>query len=131
MLETLKKIGLDWKSFVIGVLATLLAFTVLTNPPLTAQDSDQTKNLGDVIVSSITVTNSEGQAVFVAYADSVGNGGMMVRNRTGMPLALVRNVRENNRDTGLIYCNGVGLWGPNGKVNTLMNSDGMQFIRGQ
>lgn len=131
MLETLKKIGLDWKSFVIGVLATLLALTVLTNPPLTAQDGDQSKNLGDVVVSSITVTNSEGQAVFVAYADSVGNGGMMVRNRTGMPLALVRNVRENNRDTGLIYCNGVGLWGPNGKVNTLMNSDGMQFIRGQ
>jgi|GEM_PF-6213408 len=133
MLKKMQDIGLDGKSFLIGVLATLLAIALFTNPSVTAQNSDQSQsqNLGDIEVNSITVTNSQGQAVFVAYSDSAGNGGLMVRNRTGMPLALVRNVRENNRDTGLIYCNGIGLWGPEGQVNTLLNSNAIQFIRNQ
>ena len=127
MKSVMKK--LDIKSALIGVLSTLLIITIFYFQSLNAGPQDQPSGQnGNFVVRSLTVVNAAGNPVFSLAADSTGNGVMVMRSGNNKPMVLMRSVEENQVETGVIYCNGIGIWGSGGKVNTLINANSIQHL---
>jgi len=122
---------LDVKSLIIGVLSTILVLVLFYIPRINAEPQEQQQGSqqdGNIVVRSLTVVNQQGNPVFQLSADSTGNGVLVLRNRNNVPMVLMRSVQDNQSESGMIYCNGLGIWGEGGKVNTLINANKIQYL---
>ena len=120
---------IDLRSWMIGVLSTVLVFCAFYIHTLSAEPQDQqNEQQTNVVAHSLTIVNKAGNPVCQIAADSTGNGFVIVRNREATPLVLMRGVKDNNVESGMVYCNGIGVWGQSGKVNTLINAKAIQYL---